>query len=817
MLISADPGCGKSVLAKYLIDEELPKALPGFMICYYFFKDQLQNKLAPALCAICHQLMIQDYDLLRKYAVPQYQRDQNIASNTKTLVGIIRDAVSDRISKPLVVIFDALDECETTNCKKLLEILEQLDDVKKLKIILTSRPYYGIVSTYETISSRLHIPGEEESDAIGKEVDIVIKQRLKVLCRQKGFNTYIRAELQSRLLSESHRTYLWVYLVFEELNTAMKMTSKELGVFFDSLPCSVSEAYERILSRSTYNAAIRNIVRATLSILLAAYRPLTTSELQYAVKAGTQPDVRDREGLDIEPDRDFIIKLRNWCGLFVQVYNDKVTFIHQTAREFLISSGVSDLQIIRVNDSWMGSCTIEQAHEVMARACIAYLLMSSKSFHSDDTWKWPWDTTRSLLSYAAGKWDRHVHDGSCSNDQELLVRMSLLCSPGTKACNVWLLKNQDVWETFAPYKGFEFINQIATTYVAIVACLRTDVLMKSALNDASTGFKKMGNTEERIRNREIVEMAIISGHPNNLRLLLNYALQYYVEVNLDNPLMYMAIQCNRVDCVKILLDHPLSSHLISNKKSEDDTYLGVAIRYGDLNMIKVLVEHGASIDELDWQGSSPLSLAIVKNFSLITAFLLDHGANIHALHKEGQTPLHIAVSFYENDSVSVLLDHGASMEAQDDSGSTPPHVAATGEYTNHVNLLIDRGADINARNEQGMTPLAIAVCRGYLETVKALLQHSAEVNGQDNRGRSILHHAIVPQLERYDLIAYRSRDKPQFVGDFLDREQKCGDDLIRLLLERGARLNLQDESGYTPLSLAAYYQKREKMKILLNH
>jgi SpoVK/Ycf46/Vps4 family AAA+-type ATPase len=58
LLVSADPGCGKSVLAKHLVDRFLPgKLLPGSpTICYFFFKDQDQNTVCQALCALLHQL-----------------------------------------------------------------------------------------------------------------------------------------------------------------------------------------------------------------------------------------------------------------------------------------------------------------------------------------------------------------------------------------------------------------------------------------------------------------------------------------------------------------------------------------------------------------------------------------------------------------------------------------------------------------------------------------------------------------------------------------------------------------------------------------
>ncbi|OJJ42569.1 hypothetical protein ASPZODRAFT_104980, partial [Penicilliopsis zonata CBS 506.65] len=63
--ISADPGCGKSVLAKSLIDLDFQTCGLDLSICYFFFKDNdEQNNLATALCAILHQLFAQQPDLL---------------------------------------------------------------------------------------------------------------------------------------------------------------------------------------------------------------------------------------------------------------------------------------------------------------------------------------------------------------------------------------------------------------------------------------------------------------------------------------------------------------------------------------------------------------------------------------------------------------------------------------------------------------------------------------------------------------------------------------------------------------------------------
>jgi len=62
--ISADPGCGKSVLARSLVDRDL-KHDGDASICYFFFKDnEEQDNLPMALCAVLHQLFNQQPKLL---------------------------------------------------------------------------------------------------------------------------------------------------------------------------------------------------------------------------------------------------------------------------------------------------------------------------------------------------------------------------------------------------------------------------------------------------------------------------------------------------------------------------------------------------------------------------------------------------------------------------------------------------------------------------------------------------------------------------------------------------------------------------------
>ena len=106
LLVSADPGCGKSVLAKYLIDDGLPRSAT---ICYFFFKDQDQNTVRQALCALLHQLFSKKPPLI-EHAIKQFSQDgQKLINSTNSLWAILENAVQDPKAGPVIIVLDALD------------------------------------------------------------------------------------------------------------------------------------------------------------------------------------------------------------------------------------------------------------------------------------------------------------------------------------------------------------------------------------------------------------------------------------------------------------------------------------------------------------------------------------------------------------------------------------------------------------------------------------------------------------------------------------------------------------------------------------
>ncbi|KPA35236.1 hypothetical protein FLAG1_12087, partial [Fusarium langsethiae] len=428
LLVSADPGCGKSVLAKYLIDHKLPRLAT---ICYFFFKDQDQNTVKQALCALLHQLFSLK-PLLIKHAMPQFRKDgQGLVSSTESLWKILRKAIQDPQTGPVIIVLDALDECAQSEFTDLVRNVESQfrsdqSSYGKLKYLLTCRPYDQILSKFRILLDafpNIHIPGEEESKTISQEVNHVIRHRIDQLAIEKRFTAQIKDHLEKQLRETAHRTYLWVYLVFDYLKKDdFKRTLNGVKSAIAILPKTINEAYEQILNKAKDDPMIPKVLR----IILAASRPLTLSEMNVAVNIDDK--CQSIDDLDLEDDEDFKARLRSWCGLFVSIHQDSIYFLHQTAREFLLADLASP-KTLSSQLHWHHSITTRQAHAVLAELCVLYLNL----FNSTDTDE---EDRHQFLDYSATAWGAHFRKAGFIDDDIVIPSALRICDTGSNSYSV---------------------------------------------------------------------------------------------------------------------------------------------------------------------------------------------------------------------------------------------------------------------------------------------------------------------------------------------------------------------------------------------
>jgi hypothetical protein len=489
LLITADPGCGKSVLAKYLIDHGLPRSTA---ICYFFFKDQDQDTVRQALCALLHQLFSQKPSLI-EHALPQFRKDgQGLINSTESLWQILRNAIKDPQAGPVIMVLDALDECAESEFADLMRNIESQfrsdqSGYDKLKYLLTCRPYDQIVSKFRGLLNafpNIRIPGEEESETIAQEVNHVITRRVNQLSMKKRLSHQIKSHLEKRLQETTHRTYLWVYLVFDYLQKEdFKKTPKGVESAIAILPRSINEAYDRILSKSKEDP----MVRKALSIILAAGRPLTLSEMNYAVNIDdTSQSFYD---LDLEDEKDFKLRLRSWCGLFVSIYQGKIYFLHQTAREFLLAdlasptTGPSELR-------WHHSITTQDAHTVLAELCVRYL-----NFFNSDVSP-PTDAnveaghpidSYAFLDYSAKTWGTHFREAGITDDAALIPSALRICDPDSKSYSAWF---RMYWKTTGMRTTEYFTNLMVASYYGHCAVVKLLLLLLLLFNAGGNRYSQ---------------------------------------------------------------------------------------------------------------------------------------------------------------------------------------------------------------------------------------------------------------------------------------------------------------------------------------
>ncbi|KAL2808625.1 purine and uridine phosphorylase, partial [Aspergillus granulosus] len=476
LLVSADPGCGKSVLARYLIDTYLPRSAT---ICYFFFKDKVQDKVRQALCALLHQLFSQ-MPYLIKHAMPEYSKDgEGLINSTESLWKVLRNAIGDPQSGPIIIVLDALDECSESELPDLTRNVDSQfrGGQGKLKYLLTCRPYEPIVSRFGGLLRtfpNIRIPGEEESETISYEVNHVITHRVTQLSQKKNLSSEVRRKLEEGLRKTPHRTYLWVYLVFNYLEEEdFKKTAKGAESALKIIPRSVNAAYELILNKSKDHLTVRKV----LSIILAASRPLTLPEMNIAVNVdGTSQSIDD---LDLEDEEDFKSRLRTLCGLFISIYQGRIHFLHQTAREFLLGDLGSSITI-PLELSWHQSIAITQAHEVLATVCVRYLkflnsgtTISANADGEDNSIAGSHD----FLRYSAETWTTHFRGASIIPTAAILSSALSICDPNSRSYAAWF---GIFWETTNLENTENFSNLMLASYCGL--CAIAKVLLKQGVD-----------------------------------------------------------------------------------------------------------------------------------------------------------------------------------------------------------------------------------------------------------------------------------------------------------------------------------------------
>ncbi|XP_058793280.1 serine/threonine-protein phosphatase 6 regulatory ankyrin repeat subunit B-like [Phymastichus coffea] len=270
-----------------------------------------------------------------------------------------------------------------------------------------------------------------------------------------------------------------------------------------------------------------------------------------------------------------------------------------------------------------------------------------------------------------------------------------------------------------------------------------------------------------------------------------------VEPKLLTRFLWHAVQSYDSNLVKELLK---AKPDLSTPEGYNDSPLWVAIKHRDLPIMRLLVSAGADLREKllsDPRQPSVLHAVIMwwqmYTNTEITVFMIEHGADVNARDAKGNSVLHVAMQ-YDADCALVLelLNRGADIEAINNDGHDLLLTATCNVYAEAIlPILVSYNVDEETRSRKAMIALQYLVITNEVQKLGAmrkLLQMNVNVNEIDEAGMSLLHWAA----------------------------SSGGTNVVEILLDYGAEINIRSIIGSTPLFESAKLQDSSITKILID-
>ncbi|XP_067659947.1 ankyrin-3-like [Haliotis asinina] len=315
--------------------------------------------------------------------------------------------------------------------------------------------------------------------------------------------------------------------------------------------------------------------------------------------------------------------------------------------------------------------------------------------------------------------------------------------------------------------------------------------------------------------------AALKGHEDVFNLIVKQGADLSLVDNEGDTILHAACKGGNVKIVKYVLDH--GSVGINLRGKDMFTPIMIAAYKGHKDIFHELEKKNADLLFRDGDQNNILHLACKGgNIEIIKHILTTYSMDVNDIGFQGSTPIMLAASEGRKDMFDVLLQSGADLSHVDYSRYNILHMACRGgnmELVKHV--LAQNIVEINSRSNDGSSPAMEAAYEGHTNVLKLLLSEGADMTFVSDENDNILHAAL--NSKRMDTVKY------VLTNDFVDIDSRNNDgitavmlavqgglaEIFDLMVRKGANMSLVNEDKQTILHMACEEGHSEIVKYIL--
>ncbi|KAF1466283.1 Ankyrin repeat and SOCS box protein 3, partial [Eudyptes chrysocome] len=185
--------------------------------------------------------------------------------------------------------------------------------------------------------------------------------------------------------------------------------------------------------------------------------------------------------------------------------------------------------------------------------------------------------------------------------------------------------------------------------------------------------------------------------------------------------LHLSARHGSLESVRVLLEAGADPNEVT---TEATTALFLAVENGRADVVKFLLQHGANVKgPHSWSGWNSLHQASFQGCTEIMKILLEKGASKECKDDFGITPLFVAAQYGKLESLRLLVSHGADVNCQAKDRATPLLIAAQEGHAECVELLLSKGADPNryCNEDNWQLPIHAAAEMGHKKILELLI------------------------------------------------------------------------------------------------